>query len=261
MTPRGRGMSARIITDRAARPTCLLQAVNRQLPSASSETCSADGTSISGDADFPALRGYEAARGPRRPSAVSGTSLANVRARAPRRRELCSSVDALRLPSQIGAAPDRAQSALVGRPKRYEVLAGIELAPAAPSAGNQGSDPIGRDGPTTDSAAGLATGDERVHPSVREDTCLYVQRPVMSIEASESGVSPAQRHLGKRATEHNRQHQGEAPARPDLRCGRYRRSAGVPAGSCIVAVIPGSGGLLEVPRGSATLPNAGTADR
>jgi hypothetical protein len=117
-------MSARIITDRAARPTCLLQAVNRQLPSASSETCSADGTSISGAtptslpcADMKPL-GVRAV-----PSAVSGTTLANVRARAPRRRELCSSVDALLLPSQIGAAPDRARSALVGRPKRQRGLA------------------------------------------------------------------------------------------------------------------------------------------
>jgi hypothetical protein len=44
--------------------------------------------------------------------------VANVRARAPRRREPCSSVDALLLPSQIGASPDRARSALAGRPIR-----------------------------------------------------------------------------------------------------------------------------------------------
>jgi hypothetical protein len=55
------------------------------------------------------------------------------------------------------------------RPKRYDVLAGIELAPAPPSAVNQGSYPIGRDGPTTDGAAGLATGGGcRVKPTHRK---------------------------------------------------------------------------------------------
>ena len=43
--------------------------------------------------------------------------VANVRARAPRRREPCSSVDALPLQSQIGAAPDGALSAIAGRPQ------------------------------------------------------------------------------------------------------------------------------------------------
>jgi hypothetical protein len=47
-------------------------------------------------------------------------------------------------------------------PKRDDLLAGIELAPAPPFAVNQDSDPIGRDGPTTDSAAGLATGEWEV---------------------------------------------------------------------------------------------------
>jgi hypothetical protein len=47
-----------------------------------------------------------------RGSAAPVTSLANVRARAPRRPEPCSSVDALLLQSQTGAAPDGALSAL-----------------------------------------------------------------------------------------------------------------------------------------------------
>ena len=79
----------------------------------------------------------------------------------------------------IGALPQCDDPTVRGgavpcRPKRNDALAGIELAPAPASAGNQGSDPIGRDGPTTHSAAGLATGDERVHPSVREDTSFVL---------------------------------------------------------------------------------------
>ena len=55
-----------------------------------------------------------------------------------------------------------AHDAAGARPGRRSAFAGIELAPAPPSAGNQGSDPIGRGRPTTDGAAGLATGDEEV---------------------------------------------------------------------------------------------------
>jgi hypothetical protein len=58
-------------------------------------------------------------------------------------------------PRQAGAKP------APFRPRGQSGLARIQLAPAPPSAGNRGSDPIGRDGPTTDSAAGLATGDLR----------------------------------------------------------------------------------------------------
>ena len=43
-------------------------------------------------------------------------------------------------------------------------------------------------------------------PQALTATFLYVQRPVMFIDAFESGVSPAQRHFRKRATDHNRQH-------------------------------------------------------
>jgi hypothetical protein len=56
------------------------------------------------------------------------------------------------------------------RPKRYDVLSGIELAPAPPSAVNQGSDPIDRDGPTTDGAAGLATGEQEVCGDAQGET-------------------------------------------------------------------------------------------
>ena len=49
------------------------------------------------------------------PSRAWRSPLANVRSRAPRRREPCSSVDALLPQSQIGAAPDGALSPPAGR--------------------------------------------------------------------------------------------------------------------------------------------------
>ena len=68
--------------------------------------------------------------------------------------------------SQLPHRPEAAEAcvrgrrALASRPRGQSGLARIQLAPAPPSAGNQGSDPIGRDGLTTGGAAGLATGEE-----------------------------------------------------------------------------------------------------
>jgi hypothetical protein len=68
---------------------------------------------------------------------------------------------ALLHPYGEGADCDPRGGARAGRPGQRSAFAGIELAPAPPSAGNQGSEPIGRAGPTTDGVAGVASGESR----------------------------------------------------------------------------------------------------
>ena len=57
---------------------------------------------------------------------------------------------------------------------RRSALARVQQAPAPPSAGNQGSDPIGRGRPTTDGAAGLATGEYGVSWTARAASPAFV---------------------------------------------------------------------------------------
>jgi hypothetical protein len=51
-------------------------------------------------------------------------------------------------------------------------LARVQQTSAPPSAGNQGSDPIGRGHPTTDGAAGLATGEQQGSREAGGQSCL-----------------------------------------------------------------------------------------
>ena len=61
------------------------------------------------------------------------------------------------------------------RPFRQRTLARLQQAPTAAPAGNQGSEPIGRGGPTADCPAGLASGEYEVRGHGRVETRLLIR--------------------------------------------------------------------------------------
>ena len=104
------------------------------------------------------------------------------------------SIGVMRLPLSQRAARCRAPSRTAPlRPRGHSGLARSLLAPAPPSAGNQGSEPIGAAGPTTDAAAGLATGDYVRSLSDRN------RRP-----RTGSGGGPARRYVRSSTTSRRR---------------------------------------------------------
>ena len=60
------------------------------------------------------------------------------------------------------------------RPRGQPGLARIQLAPAPPSAGNQGFGRIGRGGPDSDGPAGLAAGEGQVQDQSEVGSCFHV---------------------------------------------------------------------------------------